>query len=359
MKYLITGGCGFIGTNFAKQLLKRGDEVLIIDNLSRKGTDFNLQFLQNLADNKQLSFFKADLLEANDLLSQLLPKVDLVYHLAGQVAVTSSVLNPKADFDNNLLATFKLLEAIRQSQHQPGLIYASTNKVYGKLTSVDLLEENQRYNFAKKDLTGINEKQNLDFHSPYGCSKGGADQYVRDYARIYGLKTMVMRQSCIYGEHQLGVEDQGWVAWFVIATLLNKSITVYGNGKQVRDLLWVDDLFEAWDLASQKVEQLAGEVFNIGGGINNTLSLLELIDFLQTEIKTMRQASKAPFKQTNNLDIKISFAPERPGDQKIFISDNSKAEKKLGWAPTTSVAKGLQKLFNWSRNNLEGIRRYE
>lgn len=346
MKYLITGGAGFIGTNFTTKLLERGDSVVVIDNLSRKGADLNLKFLQKQYDQKQhnksvkFKFYQVDLCNADDLLAKLVEQVDMVFHLAGQVAVTNSVQNPQHDFSNNLSATFKLLEAIRASKKQPGLIYASTNKVYGNLTNLTLKETSSRYEFRELGRQGVNEQQNLDFHSPYGCSKGAAGQYVRDYARIYGLKTVVMRQSCIYGQHQFGVEDQGWVAWFVIAALLNKTITIYGNGKQVRDLLYVDDLFEAWDLASKNINNIAGEIYNIGGGRLNSLSLLEFVSLLEDQL---------------DKKIDIIWDDWRPGDQKIYISDNKKIEKKLGWKITTNAKQGLRNLIKWVKNNEDEV----
>ncbi len=329
MKYLITGGCGFIGCNFANKLLSRGEQVILLDNLSRKGTKQNLKYLTELYPT--VEFLHADIRTDFQKILEAINKVDVVFHLAGQVAVTFSVVNPREDFESNALGTFNILEAIRISKKRPLLIYASTNKVYGKMDGVQIIEGRQGYKF--KDLqNGISEKHLLDFHSPYGCSKGAADQYVRDYARMYGLKTVVMRQSCIYGPRQLGIEDQGWVAWFTIAAAHNKKITIYGNGKQVRDILHVDDLFNAWDLAVENIDKVTGEIFNIGGGRMNTVSLIELINLLE-------KISKRKIKQER--------ANWRPGDQKIYISDNRKIAKKLGWRPMVSVESGIRSLRAW------------
>ncbi len=331
--YLITGGAGFIGTNFAIKLLERGEKVVILDNLSRKGTQDNLEYVQKNFDN--VEFVKADIVTDIDLLKKTVAKADVVYHLAGQVAVTTSVSDPRSDFESNALGTFNVLEAIRTSKNKPIIIYASTNKVYGGMEEVTIKEGDERF-YYQDFPNGIPETQLLDFHSPYGCSKGAADQYVRDYARIYDLKTVVMRQSCIYGQRQFGIEDQGWVAWFTIASQMDRPITIYGNGKQVRDVLYVDDLFNAWDIATQKIDIAAGKIYNVGGGKDYTMSLLELLDILEKE-----QGKK----------VKHSFGEWRPGDQPVYISDISKIKKELGWEPTVSPAEGVQKLASWVLEN--------
>lgn len=339
MKYLITGGCGFIGCNFASNLLKRGDNVIVLDNLSRKGSEKNLDYLKSLK--KRFVFEKIDLSQDNKRLDSLVDKVEAVFDLAGQVAVTSSLVDPRYDFENNLVGTINILEAIRKSKKRPILIYSSTNKVYGDIGRIRTIELKKRYRFADLPL-GVSETQQLDFLSPYGCSKGAADQYVRDYARSFALKTVVMRQSCIYGPRQFGVKDQGWVAWFIIAAVLDKKITIFGNGKQVRDLLYVDDLFNAYELAVKRIDDVKGGVFNMGGGSENTLSLLELISFLENKL---------------NKKIEYNFSERRLGDQQIYVSDISKAKNNLDWKPKVSVKEGLEVLFNWILKNQSDIKK--
>lgn len=332
MKYLITGGAGFIGTHLATALLEKNADVTIFDNLSRKGTEINLKHLKK--NFPKLKFIKGDL-RSFSTLYKALKNIEVVYHLAGQVAVTTSVLNPREDFEINLLGTFNLLEAIRKHNSKPILIFSSTNKVYGDLEGLKIVETKTRYEF--KDLKrGVSEIQNLDFHSPYGCSKGAADQYVRDYSRIYDIPTVVFRQSCIYGPHQFGIEDQGWLAWFVISGLMNRPITIYGNGKQTRDALYVDDLVSAFLTTTKKIKKTKGQIYNIGGGIKNTISVWG--DF-EKILKRM------------DFNINASFSNWRPGDQKIFVSDNTKALEDFGWKPTTDLEVGLKKMTYWIREN--------
>ena len=250
---------------------------------------------------------------------------DQVLHLAAQVAVTTSVRNPREDFEINALGTFNVLEAMRQSNLRAPLIYSSTNKVYGEMTSVGTVERSGRHDYQTLP-TGVSEEHNLDFHSPYGCSKGSADQYVIDYHRIYGLRSIVFRQSCIYGYRQFGAEDQGWVAWFMIASQLGRPITIYGDGKQVRDILFIDDLLDAYDAAFAQPDKAAGRAFNIGGGVRNVVSLLELLAFIE-----QRSGSK----------IRAGSADWRPGDQKVFISDIRRARAELGWSPRGQLSRGL------------------
>src|SRR5437667_6059288 len=272
MKVIITGGAGFVGSNAARHYLRRGDEVVLLDDLSRAGADQNLEWLKALG---QITFVRVDVRNAQLIGDVFRAHRDtgLILHLAGQVAVTTSVVNPRADFEGNALGTLNVLEGVRQAGIRAPLIYSSTNKVYGEMKEVKVTEEERRY--AYSDLPcGISEEQNLDFHSPYGCSKGAADQYVRDYHRIYGLQTVVFRQSCIYGSRQFGVEDQGWVAWFMIAAVSGRPLTIYGDGKQVRDVLWVEDLVDCYEKALQSIGKNAGKIYNIGGGAGNTLSLL-------------------------------------------------------------------------------------
>lgn len=337
MKYLITGGCGFIGVNFAEKLLDRGDDVILLDNLSRKGTVSNLNYLTKNFEN--VRFEHADIRVDFEKMLGLMEKVDAVYHLAGQVAVTTSVKNPREDFDINALGSFNVLEAIRLSSRKPLIILASSNKVYGGMEDIEVVEGKDRFSY-KNLPKGIGEERLLDFHSPYGCSKGASDQYVRDYARIYDLKTLVMRQSCIYGKRQFGIEDQGWVAWFTIAKILGKDITIFGNGKQVRDVLYIDDLFEAWDIATKKIKKVSGDVFNVGGGSKSTLSLLDLLDLLEDIL---------------GEKVEVSYDDWRPGDQPVYISDISKIRKRLGWRPKTDARKGVEELANWVTDNKDLI----
>lgn len=327
---LITGGAGFIGSNLAAFYAKKGKQVVILDNLKREKTEHNLLWLkQNYSEN--IRFIKADILAESTLLKDIIEDVDVVFHLAGQVAVTTSVQNPIDDCKINILGTLKVLEAIRSSKKKPALLYSSTNKVYGDLHSLEVKETPLRY-IQTQHPFGIAEDQLLDFHSPYGCSKGAADQYVRDYARIYRLKTVVFRQSCIYGYRQFGVEDQGWVAWFVIAAMTGKQMTIYGTGKQVRDILFIEDLCAAYDAAINTLEKTSGQIYNIGGGHTNTLSLLELIQILEKKLQKK---------------IPVIFAAQRPGDQPIFVCDVRKAHQDFGWAPTISVEQGVDSLLSW------------
>jgi CDP-paratose 2-epimerase len=261
---------------------------------------------------------------------------DVIVHLAGQVAVTTSVVNPRDDFENNTLGTFNVLEGARLSGKNPIVIYASTNKVYGGMDDVKVVERGERWEYESLPF-GAPETQPLDFHSPYGCSKGTGDQYVRDYHRIYGLNTVVMRQSCIYGPRQFGIEDQGWVAWFVIAAVVGRPITIYGDGKQIRDLLHVSDLIRAYDLAVEKIDVAAGRVYNLGGGPSNTLAIWTEFGPLLEEL-------------TGRV-IPIGRGDWRPGDQKVFVADIRKAERELGWKPNIGVADGVRKLFEWVREN--------
>ncbi len=269
--YLITGGAGFIGSNYVHRLLGRGETVTIYDNLSRAGASKNLAWLQESFGKNGPRLIVGDVTDSA-LLAEAAQDADVIVHLAGQVAVTTSVVNPREDFEANALGTFNALEAARASNRDPVFVYASTNKVYGGMEDVPLAEDATRWRYADLEH-GCPETQPLDFHSPYGCSKGSGDQYVRDYARIYGLRTVVMRQSCIYGPRQFGIEDQGWVAWFIIAAVLGRAITIYGDGKQVRDVLHVDDLLDVYDAAIEKIEVAAGQVYNIGGGPQNVMSV--------------------------------------------------------------------------------------
>jgi CDP-paratose 2-epimerase len=330
MKTIITGGAGFIGANAASRYLNRGHQVVIVDNLSRDGVHKNLEWLRPQGN---LEFIELDIRDGAGLDAVFGRHSDAnqVLHLAAQVAVTSSVHDPRNDFETNALGTFNVLEAMRRTGTNAPLIYASTNKVYGEMTSVGVVENNGRYTYQSLPL-GVSEENNLDFHSPYGCSKGSADQYVIDYHRIYGLRTVVFRQSCIYGYRQFGAEDQGWVAWFMIVSQLGRPLTIYGDGKQVRDILFIDDLLDAYDAAFVHADNVAGRAYNIGGGAANVLSLLELVAYIE---------------QRRNGKLNCKFSNWRPGDQKVFVSDIARAQRELGWTPKIGCAQGLDLLYNW------------
>src|SRR5579884_2299255 len=314
---LITGGAGFIGTNVARHYLQSGEAVHILDNLSRPGVEQNLSELQNRYSGR-VCFTHADVRNSEELFKAV-QSAKAVYHFAAQVAVTTSLEDPLLDFHSNLTGTLNVLEAIRRSNDPPPLLFTSTNKVYGKLAGVALRKTATRWEPQDVPLaaSGISERQQLAFLSPYGCSKGAADQYVLDYARSYALPATIFRMSCIYGRYQLGSEDQGWVAHFIRQAMKGEPITIYGDGKQVRDLLFVDDLVRAMQLAIEHIERTAGEPFNLGGGPANSTSLLELIDEISALI---------------GKRVEIDWGPERLGDQKWYVADTSKFRKALGWA---------------------------
>lgn len=334
-RILVTGGAGFIGTNLVHYYLERGDEVHVFDGLTRPGCFENLEWLR-ARNGRSLKVHVGDLRRPPPFLSAVVEESDAVFHFAGQVAVTTSVENPAYDFEVNAGGTFHLLELIRRSQgKKPAFFYASTNKVYGGMEDLVIDELPERYAY-RDHPDGISECRGLDFHSPYGCSKGTADQYVRDYARIYGLQTVVFRQSCIYGYRQFGLEDQGWVAWFIIAATLGRPITIFGDGKQVRDVLFIDDLVAAYDRAWQRIETTSGGVYNIGGGPTNTISLLDLLHVLRREI---------------DPSLKVSYADWRPGDQPVYISDIGKAERDFDWRPEVGWEEGAARLICWVSKN--------
>jgi CDP-paratose 2-epimerase len=332
--YLITGGCGFIGTNLAAHYLDCDKRVTILDNLSRVGSEENLRWLSRRYGDA-LRFVMADIRQPSRALADAIEEADVVYHFAAQVAVTTSVANPAEDFDVNARGTFNVLESARLSSSRPVVVYSSTNKVYGQLADLAVDELSGRFAFV--DLPdGIAESRPLDFHSPYGCSKGAADQYVIDYSRIYGLKTLVFRQSCIYGEHQFGVEDQGWIAWFAIRALQELPVTIYGSGRQVRDALYVGDLIGAYDAAVSAIDTTCGKAYNIGGGPSHTLSLLELVDILEQQL---------------GYRIQYTLDDWRPGDQRVFISDIGRATRDFNWRPTTTPSAGITKMLDWLSQN--------
>jgi CDP-paratose 2-epimerase len=339
MKALITGGAGFIGCNAVKRYLDLGWDLTLIDDLSRRGSEKNLGWLQ---EQGRFNLHRCDIRDARqvDGVFREHGGFDAVLHLAAQVAVTTSVTDPRHDFEVNALGTFNVLEATRAFAPNAAFLYSSTNKVYGGLEHLTVTERNARWDYADH-AGGIAETEPLDFHSPYGCSKGAADQYVRDYARIYGLRTVCLRQSCIYGRRQFGVEDQGWVAWFTIAAAMGRTISIYGDGKQVRDVLFVDDLLDCFSAAIERIDRVKGGVFNIGGGPRNVMSLHDLIAMLE---------------RLSGKKIELRYEDWRPGDQRIFVCDVSKAERELGWAPRTSPSDGVKALFGWVGQNLELFR---
>jgi CDP-paratose 2-epimerase len=336
MRTLITGGAGFIGTNTADRLLSDGHQVIIVDDLSRRGSESNLRWLRER--HGDFPFHKIDVRDyaALSLAFGEHAPLDLVLHFAAQVAVTTSVEDPRTDFEINTLGTLNVLEAVRAMDDDPVVLYTSTNKVYGALTQLQAVEDDLRYRYVDLPL-GVTEETPLDFYSPYGCSKGAADQYVRDYHRMYGMRTIVFRNSCIYGTRQFGIEDQGWLAWFVIAAVKGAPITIYGNGKQVRDLLYIDDLVEAMLLAYEKIDKTQGRIYNIGGGAENSVSI-----WLEVEPILSKLLGK---------DIPVDYADWRPGDQPIYVSDITRASKDFGWRPKTTVDEGLNRLFNWVREH--------
>ena len=335
--YLVTGGAGFIGSNYVHRLVARGEQVTVFDNFSRAGAKRNLEWLQSTFGKDAFNVVVGDVSNAS-LITETARDADVIMHLAGQVAVTTSVIDPRDDFESNAIGTFNTLEAARLSGRNPIFLYSSTNKVYGGMEEVELFEEPTRWRY--KDLVhGCPETQPLDFHSPYGCSKGTGDQYVRDYARIYGLPTVVFRQSCIYGPRQFGIEDQGWVAWFIIAAVTGRPITLYGDGKQVRDILYVEDLMNSYDAAVEKIDIASGKVYNIGGGPDNVMSVwYEFRPILERLLGETLEVARGDW---------------RPGDQRVFYADIRKAEQELGWKPTIGVEEGIRQLYGWVRDNRE------
>jgi CDP-paratose 2-epimerase len=333
---IVTGGAGFTGANAVNSFLDKGYKVLLFDNLSRKGCLYNLDWLKQNRNFENLEIVVGDCRMPPRELAAAVERADALFHFAGQVAVTTSVADPRGDFEGNALGTFNMLELVRNSRgNKPPFFFSSTNKVYGGMEDVVTVEGEESHSY--RDFPhGISESRQLDFHSPYGCSKGCADQYVRDYSRIYGIPTVVFRQSCIYGYRQFGVEDQGWVAWFIIAAVLRKPITIFGDGKQVRDVLFIDDLLAAYDKAWERIDRTSGRVFNIGGGPANTISLHQLLGFLRTEMR---------------LPVETSYDDWRPGDQAVYVSDVTEAGEVFGWRPQVDWKAGVTKLVHWVREN--------
>jgi CDP-paratose 2-epimerase len=340
MKIIITGSAGFIGSAFAHALAAApGATTVGIDNLSRRGAASNLGWLKARASNHV--FEKADVRYPSEINAVFARHhdADAVVHLAAQTAVTTSVADPRPDFEANALGTFNMLEAARQHTPRAAFLYASTNKVFGDLEHEPIVKRGERYEWENRPQ-GIDESCPLDFHSPYGCSKGAADQYVRDYARIYDMRTVVFRQSCIYGPRQFGFEEQGWVAWFAIAAATGAPITIFGDGYQVRDLLWIDDLCALYRAAIENIDKVKGQVYNIGGGPANALSVVEVVRMLE---------------QINGKPLNPGSGPWRPGDQRIFIADTTKITRDLGWKPRMRATDGVEALAGWVRDSLGEI----
>jgi CDP-paratose 2-epimerase len=329
---LITGGAGFIGCNVAHRLLSQGRRVLLFDNLSRAGVERNLRWLRDTHGDR----LEAEIADVRDAtaLRQAVQRVSHVFHFAAQVAVTTSLDDPVHDFTVNARGTLNLLEAIRTAEQPPSLVFTSTNKVYGGLEDVPLVVTGGRYEPESEVLRvgGIGEDRPLDFHSPYGCSKGTADQYVLDYARSFGVRSVVFRMSCIYGPHQYGNEDQGWVAHFLLQAVAGRPIMLYGDGRQVRDVLFVEDLVDAFQLAHRNIDRLAGQAFNIGGGATNTTSLLELLELIG---------------ELHGVQPEVAHHPWRTGDQRYYVSDTRRFHEATGWRPRIGVIEGVRRLYEW------------
>jgi CDP-paratose 2-epimerase len=335
---LLFGGAGFIGSNWAYRLLKTTDaKIHIFDNLSRRGVHQNLHWLQQEAmDSDRLKITIGDVRDAN-MVRRAVQSASEIYHFAAQVAVTRSVEDPRGDFEVNVGGTLNILEAARNSGRQPSLLFTSTNKVYGQLISKPLRETSTGY--ACED-SGVDESQPLDFYSPYGCSKGAADQYVHDYNRMFGLPTVVFRMSCIAGARQFGNEDQGWVAHFLYSALQGRPVTLYGNGRQVRDILCVDDLVRAFERVRSHATKTAGQIYNVGGGAENAVSLLDIID----EIEDLT-GKRLGFRTANT----------RPGDQLFYVTNASRLRDHTGWEPRIKVRETLEHIYEWWRGNQDSV----
>ena len=338
MKYLITGGCGFLGSNIAAELLKRGERVIIFDNLYRLGSERNLQWLRKQGE---FAFYRGDIRNREDVENSITKeKPSVIFHLAGQVAMTTSLKRPRFDFEINILGSFNILESVRREFPEAIVIYSSTNKVYGDLEWVQYRETENRY-VPIAYPNGFSENIPLDFHSPYGVSKGSADQYMLDYHRMFGIRTVVFRHSSMYGERQFATHDQGWIGWFCQKAWEQKNgidkrpFTISGNGKQVRDVLYADDMVLLYLEAARNIEKAQGQAFNIGGGIANSLSLLELFQVLENELGTKLNFQKLP---------------RRESDQKVFVADIAKAEQLIGWKPEVDKISGLRRMIAWIKS---------
>jgi CDP-paratose 2-epimerase len=329
---LITGGAGFIGTNLAERFLSNNQPVIVYDNLSRTGVERNLKALSRRFG----SLVQVSVSDVRDVsaINRAVTSASQVFHFASQVAVTKSLLNPLIDFEVNARGTLNILEALRSLEYPPPLVFTSTNKVYGPLTNLKLVQKGTRYEFDdnKSRFSGINESYPLDFHSPYGCSKGAADQYVLDYSRTFNIPAVVFRMSCIYGPHQIGTEDQGWLSHFLLKAIEGKPITIYGDGMQLRDVLHVNDLIVAFDSVTDNLERVTGQAFNIGGGPANTIRLLELIDIIN---------------KLTGKNCVVDYEEPRMADQRYYVSDLRKFQALTGWVPRINVLDGVTSLYNY------------
>lgn len=335
MKYLVFGGCGFLGSNLANEVLRRGDELLVFDNLSRQGSDQNLEWLKKQGQFRMIQEDVKSFEKVEACIKEYHP--DVIFQTAGQVAMTTSLASPRLDFNTNILGSFNVLEAIRMHAPDAKVFFSSTNKVYGDLENIRYEETESR--FTCPDFpNGFPESMSLDFRTPYGCSKGAADQYFKDYAQCYGIQSVVFRHSSIFGGRQFSTSDQGWIGWFVKQALdikkgkLQKPFSISGTGKQVRDVLFASDLVKCYFSALENIEKTKGQVFNIGGGVNNSLSLLELFKLLEKELQ---------------IEMNFTCLPPRQSDQKVFIADNSKAKNVFGWSPVVSKDEGLKEMIDW------------
>jgi len=339
MRTLITGGIGFIGTNLADRLLRDGHDVVLFDNIGRAGVQENLDWLRG-EHGDRIQFVKGDVRDFGAV-EKAVQGAEAVFHLAAQVAVTTSIANPQEDFSINAQGTVNVLEAARRQKPMPTFLYTSTNKVYGGLEHYRVVERPTRYEFENLP-NGVPETCPLDFHSPYGCSKGAADQYVRDYHRIYGLPSIVFRMSCIYGPHQFGTEDQGWVAHFALTGLRGGRLTIYGDGKQVRDLLFVGDLVDLMSRARDQIKTTAGQVYNVGGGPSHTISVWAELE--------------GPLKEALGKLPPVEYDEFRPGDQRIYVSDIRKVQQELGWSPRVGIAEGLRRMVeSWGKDRKTAV----
>ncbi|OJH42381.1 GDP-mannose 4,6-dehydratase [Cystobacter ferrugineus] len=331
-KVVIFGGAGFIGSNVADQCLREGRQVRIFDNVSRAGVERNLRWLKE----RHGALLEVTVGDVRDeqAVRRAVQGATEAYHFAAQVAVTTSLEGPVHDFEVNARGTLNVLEALRNMEEPASLLFTSTNKVYGGLPGMEFVKEGRRYVPRDEDIRaqGLSERCPLDFESPYGCSKGAADQYVLDYGHSFGLRTVVFRMSCIYGPRQFGTEDQGWVAHFLLRALAGRPITLYGDGMQVRDILFVEDLVRAMRLAQTNIEQLRGQAFNMGGGPERTVSLLELLDLIS------RHTGRSP---------EVRFEDWRTGDQRYYVSDTRRFQAATGWMPRVGVEQGVARLLHW------------
>jgi CDP-paratose 2-epimerase len=335
---LITGGAGFIGTNVAHRLLENGERVILFDNLSRSGVVKNLDWLRS-THGERVQFVRGDIRDGKAV-AEVVKQAGKIFHFAAQVAVTTSLDDPITDFETNARGTLNLLEAVRAQESPPPLVFTSTNKVYGDLADVKIVPNGDRYEPEEKKLRehGFGEERCVAFHSPYGCSKGAADQYVLDYARTFDIPALVFRMSCIYGLHQFGNEDQGWVAHFLIRAIAGAPITIYGDGKQVRDILFIDDLVDAFMLAHENMDELTGNAFNIGGGPRNTISLLELLQIIE---------------EVDGKRPEVEFADWRAADQLYYVSDTRKFAEATSWKAKLNVTNGVGRLYHWLLENVD------